>query len=348
MLANSTYFSYPAPGTWGRLKTQGTSLKKDSVWPQERRQKWTKYSFCLVRKHFLWTKCNITSHKSFRNSFENHLKDTFVWSGGSSINVAPVKSFIYVFMHSVDSVIHVFTHSQGPVGGYACVCEICCRVGLCCGLVLFPRGLSSFTEPWQRMEAGRGVRCIKKPLPCSDLSPLPHIHGETHAQTHTQIHAYQPHGISPVLAAAQLFILSSTQAFWIHAHSQSHRHICTPSNIYSFYHKAAASEEKWRCKAPHYTEVVILHFNEAAPLPPLTQLVILVSCRLVGSEPSATSPQEDGVTQLQDSISRLHHLQTAAFECECHQTGKGGEQGEMNICVCTLGWSWLSLRHKYN
>ena len=73
--------------------------------------------------------------------------------------MAFVESFIYIFMHSVVAVIHVFTHPQGLVSGNAsgpvcvclCVCVFVCVTRgvalLCCGLVLFPRGLSSFTEP---------------------------------------------------------------------------------------------------------------------------------------------------------------------------------------------------------
>lgn len=197
-------------------------------------------------KYFLWSKCNIASHKSFRDSFGNHLKNTFVWKAGvPSINVAPVQSFTYIFMHSVDSVIHVFTHSQGPSVATrlalcvcACLCMyVCVTCGtalLFCGLVLFPRGLSSFTEPWQRMEAGRGVRCIKKPLPSSDLSPLP----RTHTYTHTQKPAYQPHTISPFFAAAQLYTLSKTETYrcmrvcsrtHTYTHSHTIKHMLIPS-----------------------------------------------------------------------------------------------------------------------
>lgn len=80
--------------------------------------------------------------------------------GASSIKVAPVETSIYIFMHSIHSVIHVFTHSQGLVSDcasglrvcvraptFTCVCVTCGVVLLCCGLVPFPRGLSSFTEP---------------------------------------------------------------------------------------------------------------------------------------------------------------------------------------------------------
>lgn len=82
MLANSTYFSYPAPWNLGLLQDSRHIIDKDSLWPQEHRQKWTKYPFCFRRKYFLWYKCNITGHKSFRNSFGNHLKNTFIWGGG--------------------------------------------------------------------------------------------------------------------------------------------------------------------------------------------------------------------------------------------------------------------------
>lgn len=150
----------------------------------------------------------------------------------SSINVAPVESFIYIFMHSIDSVIHVFTHSQGLVSGYAstsCVCNfICVCVRVCvtcsiallgCGLVLFPRGLSSFTEPWQKMEAGRGVRCIKKPLPCSDLSPLPHMYTHTCTITHTHTQTRLPtprHLTIPCRGSTTLY---QTQTYSVDAHT---------------------------------------------------------------------------------------------------------------------------------
>lgn len=128
------------------------------------------------------------------------------------------------------------------------------------------------------------------------------------------------------------------------AHNHMHRvqgtHICTPSNTYSFHHKMAALEKKWGCKAPHCTAVVILHFNgtppSSAPLSP--QLVILVSRRLVGSKPPATSSQEDRVTQLQDSISQVRHLQMVTFDCDRLWGGSAGEQEKMGfLLACAPG-----------
>lgn len=157
-------FHIRPPETWGRFKTQGTSSTN---------------TLCDLRNtsrnepniHSLFYK-NIFSDINAISLAINHLGihleiiwKTHLFGRCSSINVAPVKSFIYIFMHSIDSVIHVFTHSRGLVGGYAsrphlcvymCVCVTCGVALLCCGLVLFPRGLSSFTEPWQKMEAGRG------------------------------------------------------------------------------------------------------------------------------------------------------------------------------------------------
>lgn len=135
-------------------------------------------------------------------------------------------------MHSVDSVIHVFTHSQGPVSGYTSitvhVCVTCSVAVLFCGLVLFPRGLSSFTEPWQRMEAGRGVRCIKKPLPSSDLSPLPRAHTHSHTQT------CLPHHLTIPRCGSTLHSIKSRDIeMHVHSHARRHTHSYTIKHTHS-------------------------------------------------------------------------------------------------------------------
>lgn len=127
-------FHIRPPETWGRFKTQGIS--------------WTKTAFDLRSTgrnepniHSVFCE-NIFSDLNAISPAINHLGThlEIIWKthlfGGrcSSINVAPVESFIYIFKYSVDSVIHVFTHSQGPVSGFAfvtvCVC-VCVRMCVC-------------------------------------------------------------------------------------------------------------------------------------------------------------------------------------------------------------------------
>lgn len=155
---------------------------------------------------------------------------------------------------------------------------------LCCGLVLSPRGLSSFTEPWQKMEAGRGVCCIKKPLPCSDLSPLPHT--LTRTQTHTPIHLTTPRHLTLLQLDSTLY---QTQTYSIDTHARMHTHMHTPthtephtpSNTHLFHHKMAASEKEWGSEVLHYATVVILHFNGTPPLSPPSLLSL---CRVEGRQ----------------------------------------------------------------
>lgn len=89
MLANSTYFSYPAPWNLGLLQHSRHIIDWllfffDPGSPG-RNEPNIHSVFCFFpsrEKCFLWYKCNITGHKSFRNSFGNHLKNTFIWEGG--------------------------------------------------------------------------------------------------------------------------------------------------------------------------------------------------------------------------------------------------------------------------
>lgn len=78
-------FHIRPPKTRRCFKTRGTSSTRDSGWPSEHEWKWTKYLFFLFFSFFiysLWYKCNITSHKSFRNLFGNHLKSAFILRRG--------------------------------------------------------------------------------------------------------------------------------------------------------------------------------------------------------------------------------------------------------------------------
>lgn len=91
MLANSTYFSYPAPWNLGLLQHSRHIIDWLLLFffdpgSPGRNEPNIHSVFCFFfpsrEKCFLWYKCNITGHKSFRNSFGNHLKNTFIWEGG--------------------------------------------------------------------------------------------------------------------------------------------------------------------------------------------------------------------------------------------------------------------------
>lgn len=138
---------------------------------------------------------------------------------------------------------------------------------LCCGLVLSPRGLSSFTEPWQKMEAGRGVCCIKKPLPCSDLSPLPHT--LTRTQTHTPIHLTTPRHLTllqldSTLYQTQTYSIDTHARMHTHTHTPTHTEPHTPSNTHLFHHKMAASEKECEgarcCTMPPWWFCILMVF----------------------------------------------------------------------------------------
>lgn len=134
-------FHIRPPETWGCFKTQGTS--------------WTKTLRDLGSTgtnepniHSVFCKnifSDINAISLAINHLGIHLENTFIWE--VFINKrGSCESFIYIFMHSEDSVIHVFTHSRGLVSVCVCVCDPRCSP-VTVRLVLFPRGLSSFTEP---------------------------------------------------------------------------------------------------------------------------------------------------------------------------------------------------------
>lgn len=172
---------------------------------------------------FLFLRENIFSDINAISLAINHLgiRLEIIWKAhlfweGVVINKCSSCGKFYLYIHAFSresySCIHSFTSPSRWLGVGLLCAFMCVTHGVvlrCCGLVLFPRGLSSFTESWQKMEAGRGVRCIKKPLPCSDLSPLPHTLTHTHTNTHT--YTCQPLAIS--------HYCSST------LHSIKHRHI---------------------------------------------------------------------------------------------------------------------------
>lgn len=197
------------------------------------------------------------------------------------------------------------------------------------------------------MEAGRGVRCIKKPLPSSDLSPLPHTLTDTHVHTNTQTPLVSPtpsHHSSPQLKST----LYQTHG---HIDAWARTITCTESKGHTFAHHQThthsiirwlpwrKSEGARRRTAPQWWFCILMvppPPPSSAPLSP--QLVILVSRRLVGSKPPATSSQEDRVTQLQDSISRVRHLQMVTFDCDRLWGGSAGEQEKMGfLLACAPG-----------
>lgn len=248
-------FHIRPPETWGRFKTQGTSSTK-TVFDLRSTSRNEANILSILHKNIF---SGINAISAFINHLGIHLEiiwkmHLFGWC--SSINAAPCSGKFYLYIHAFNrfsySCIHSFTRpSQWLCVISACVwvCVTCGVALLCCRLVQFPRGLSSFTEPWQKMEAGRGVRCIKKPLPSSDLSPLPHTHAHTPA--------CQAHAISPVLAAAGVYTLSNTQTYGC-AHTFTHHQTQTRSII------------RWlpQKESGRHTTVVILHFNGSPRLPP--------------------------------------------------------------------------------
>ncbi len=125
-------FHFRTPETWGRFKTQGTSSTKTLFDLRSTGRNEPNIHFVFYKNIF----SDINAISPAINHLGIHLEiiwKTHLFGGGcSSINVVLVKSFIYIFMHSIDSVIHVFTHSQGLVSGYAyasggpCVCVCVC------------------------------------------------------------------------------------------------------------------------------------------------------------------------------------------------------------------------------
>lgn len=117
-------FHIRPPETWGRFKTRGTSSTKTQFDLRSTGRNQPNIHSVFYENIF----SDINAISPAINHLEIHLEiiwKTHLFAGCSSINAAPVERFIYIFIHSIDSVIHVFTHSQGLVSGYAsgpCVC----------------------------------------------------------------------------------------------------------------------------------------------------------------------------------------------------------------------------------
>lgn len=122
-------FHIRPPETWGRFKTQGTSSTKTLFDLRSTGRNEPNIHSVFLRKYFLWYKCNITGHKSFRNSFGNHLKNTFIC--GVFINKRDSRGKFYLYIHAFNrfsySCIHSFTRpSQWLCVRPLCVCAYVC------------------------------------------------------------------------------------------------------------------------------------------------------------------------------------------------------------------------------
>lgn len=119
----------------------------------------------------------------------------------------------------------------------------CYAAGLCRSL----GGSHLLLSPDRRWRLGE-VRCIKKPLPSSDLSPSSHI--RAHSRTHTSLPANPaPSRHSSPQPDSTLYQTRGREDAWARANVRTHwakrTHVHTPSSTYSFHHKMAASEKEW-------------------------------------------------------------------------------------------------------
>lgn len=151
-------FHIRPPETWGRFKTQGTSSTKTLFDLRSTGRNEPNIHSVFYKNIF----SDINAISLAINHLVNHLK--IIWKthlfGGVFINKCGSCGRFYLYIHAFNrfsySCIHSFTRPSRwlcvrPLCVCVCVCLcVCVTCGialLCCGLVLFPRGLSSFTEP---------------------------------------------------------------------------------------------------------------------------------------------------------------------------------------------------------
>lgn len=158
-------FHIRPPETWGCIKTQGTSSTDSffltpGAWAEMNRIS-ILFFFFLAKNVF----SDINAISPAINHLGIHLE--IIWKthlfgreGGVINKKRRQHGKFYLYIHAFSySCIHSFTRPSRwlcirPL--CVCVASVCVTCGtvlLCCRLVLFPRGLSSFTEPWQKMEA---------------------------------------------------------------------------------------------------------------------------------------------------------------------------------------------------
>lgn len=200
------------------------------------------------------------------------------------------------------------------------------------------------------MEAGRGVRCIKKPLPSSDLSPLPHTLTDTHVHTNTQTPL-----ASPTPSHHSSSQLKST-LYQTHGHIDAWAHTitCTESKGHTFAHHQThthsiirwlpwrKSEGARRRTAPQWWFCILM-------VPPPFFRPSLPS---VGNSGESQAGRQQATSYLitgrqSDTITGQHFPGTSPANGYIwlwpplrRQRRRAGKDGFF-ACVCTGGWSRL-------